>query len=171
MVSSRSKNESILVMYDVFRVWWIAVCSLMSSDELVALDELGLGGDRHIGEVEYFAEKWFTSRPLHHLFLGEKEQAACEGDQEDQFEEVDPGGVQHDLHEGGLGAPCLILLLQRFFFWRVQDLIAVARTEHLFIGGFLEGRLAVEGLVFATDYSDALCGRSDGMGCGLGPEE
>ena len=144
----------------------------VDSDELVAFDEFGLGGDGDVCEVEYFAEKWFASCPLDHFFLGEEQKAAGEGDQEDQFEQVDPGSVENDLHEGRLWAHCLILVLHRLFLRRVQDLIAaLAWTETFFSGGLLKGRLTSEGLMFATDDTQALGWASDDVRSGLRAEE
>jgi len=71
----------------------------LSSNQFVALEELGLRGNRYVSEVENFAEERFAGRPLHHFFFREEQKAASESHQEDQLEKVDPSSVQDNLYE------------------------------------------------------------------------
>ena len=75
------------------------------SDQLIALDELGLCCDRYVSEVENFPEERLAGRPLYHLFFREEQKAAGERHQEDQLEQVDPSPMQNDLDEGFLRLP------------------------------------------------------------------
>ena len=56
------------------------------SNQLVTLDELGLGSDGHFAEVKDFPADGLPSSPLDQIFFGEQEQTEGEGHQEDDFE-------------------------------------------------------------------------------------